>query len=148
MTKPGTGPEAHPSGPGTGAALGRVRAVVVYCAGPGSAVGFYSGLGFSEAWRSERREGDRRHTRVGLGPAGGGPQLVLHDDARSQATDVELEVADVRAAYRRLSLDPRVSWLRTPFETERGWSAVLRAPDRNVWVLVEAAPALSPPAGP
>ena len=96
------------------------------------AVAFYESLGLRVRRRGEL-DGARTVT---LGFESGPGLLTLHDDAAAQFTDVELRVASVLEAYRVLSLNPEVRWLRPPFETGEGSVAVLRAPDGNVLRLV------------
>jgi hypothetical protein len=73
---------------------------------------------------------------------GGGAALCLHDDPQRQYVDMEVEVADVRGVYQELSQHPEMRWLQTPTPSPSGWRAVVRTPDQNVWVLVEAAPSV------
>jgi catechol 2,3-dioxygenase-like lactoylglutathione lyase family enzyme len=99
---------------------------------------FLTRMGLAEAWRLERTlENGRRWRLVGLDfPDRTSSQLVLSTHPDRRMIDIEIRVADVRQAFRELSVDPRVSWLAEPFPIEEGHVAVMTAPDGNVFVLI------------
>lgn len=69
-----------------------------------------------------------------------GTCLALHADPLLQFPDIEVEVHDVHATYRRLSRDPHVTWLREPTTREGRCTATVRGPDGNLLVLTSGAP--------
>ncbi len=66
----------------------------------------------------------------------GKSQLELHTQPTRQFTDLVVRVKDVRTLYRQLQHQTSLGWLQTPRPTEQGWEAVVRTPDKNIWVLV------------
>jgi catechol 2,3-dioxygenase-like lactoylglutathione lyase family enzyme len=97
---------------------------------------FYAAMGLREAWRLDRLDNGRPWTLVGLDFPRGGAQLVLSTHPDRKLVEIEIQVPDVRAAYERLSLDPRIRWFAEPFPTEVGHVAVMEAPDGNTFVLI------------
>ena len=98
---------------------------------------FYLGLGLKEAWRLDRTTDDGKPwTLAGLDFPGGNSQLTLSTHPDRRLVEVEIRVADVRAAFAALSVTPGVTWIAEPFAIEDGHVAVMTAPDENVFVLI------------
>jgi catechol 2,3-dioxygenase-like lactoylglutathione lyase family enzyme len=101
---------------------------------------FYRRMGMREAWRLDRvTEHGVPWTLVGLDfPDSTSSQLTLSTHPKRRSIEVEIRVADVRAAFRDLAEDPEISWLAEPFGIENGHVAVMQVSDGNVFVLVGA----------
>ena len=100
---------------------------------------FHRSMGMTESWRLERTLDDgRRWTLVGLDfPDRTSSQLVLSTHPDRMAAEVEIRVDDARALHAEMKDTPDVAWLAEPFEIEAGHVAVMRAPDGNVFVLID-----------
>lgn len=98
---------------------------------------FLTSMGLTEAWRLDRQDNGRPWTLVGLDfPDRTSSQLVLSTHQDRKLIEVEMRVADVRAAYDELQATPGVTWIAEPFAIEQGHVAVMTAPGGNVFVLV------------
>ncbi|KKB08508.1 glyoxalase [Devosia geojensis] len=99
---------------------------------------FLADMGLTEAWRLDRALDDGRPwTLIGLDFSDrASSQLVLSTHPDRRDIDVEIRVADVRAAYETLRRRPGVQWLAEPFPIEEGHVAVMTAPDGNIFVLI------------
>ncbi|HWG84790.1 MAG TPA: hypothetical protein VNT60_04840 [Deinococcales bacterium] len=118
--------------------LEKISEISLYAPDLEGAVEHYRSLGLTLEWTAGP-DGDRQGSAARLSFPQGGPTLLLHDDPRSQFTDVTVQVRDVPGFCRALAVRPEITWIRTPYRTGRGWSAVLRGPDRNVLVLASDA---------
>jgi catechol 2,3-dioxygenase-like lactoylglutathione lyase family enzyme len=100
---------------------------------------FLSSVGMTVAWRLDRVLDDGRPwTLAGLDfPDRTSSQLVLSTHPDRTVVEVEIRVESVRSAYDQLSRNPGVTWLAEPFDIEAGVVAVMRAPDGNVFVLID-----------
>lgn len=116
----------------------RIARVQVYVPNMDDALEMYQQMGCEVEAVGLTSGDDRRWASVRF--ARGGAALCLHDDPQRQFVDLEVEVADVRQVYEDSGQHPEWRWLQTPTRSPTGWRAVLRTPDQNVWVLVEAAP--------
>lgn len=100
---------------------------------------FLTSMGLIEAWRLDREDAGRPWTLVGLDfPDKTSSQLVLSTHPDRKLVEVEIRVADVRAAYDHLRATPGITWIAEPFAIEEGHIAVMEAPDGNVFVLIGA----------
>lgn len=101
---------------------------------------FLTSMGLTEAWRLDRVLDDGRPwTLVGMDfPDRTSSQLTLSTHPDRRLIEVEIQVADVREAFRALSGQPGVSWIAEPFAIENGHVAVMTAPDGNAFVLIGA----------
>lgn len=99
---------------------------------------FYTSMGLTENWKIERNlNNGSTWTVIGLKfPQKDSSELVLSDHPELNFTEVEILVDDVRQTYDELSKNEEIQWIRTPFATESGHIAVMKAPDENVFVLV------------
>ncbi|MGO4527992.1 VOC family protein [Paenibacillus sp. 2TAF8] len=99
---------------------------------------FYTKMGLTENWKIERTlESGSTWTVIGLKfPQKDSSELVLSNHPELNFTEVEILVDDVRQAHDELSKNEEIQWIRTPSATESGHIAVMKAPDKNVFVLV------------
>jgi catechol 2,3-dioxygenase-like lactoylglutathione lyase family enzyme len=98
---------------------------------------FLTSMGMTEAWRLERVDDGRPWTLVELDFADKtSSQIVLSTHPDRRFIEVEIKVADVRAACAELRATPGVSFVVEPFDIENGHVAVMKAPDGNEFVLI------------
>jgi hypothetical protein len=114
--------------------LRNVHAVTLYTPELGRAVAFYQALGLERSW--VECDGEERWQRVGLRFPQGGPELVLHDDATRQFTEMTLAVDDLQGFYQSLVHHAEVMWFEPPSTSELSHTAFVRMPDGNVCRLV------------
>jgi catechol 2,3-dioxygenase-like lactoylglutathione lyase family enzyme len=116
--------------------LRNVHAVAIYTPELEEAVAFYQKLGLERSWVECDREGHWQ--RVGLRFPHGGPELVLHDDAARQFTEMTLCVDDLQRFYLGFAHHPDFMWLEPPNSGEHPSTAFVRLPDGNVCRLTES----------
>lgn len=110
--------------------------VVLFVPDLESALNLYQSLGFQLLSRNPPKEAKEYVESATLCFPDGKNQLELHTQPSRQFTDLVVRVNNVQALYQRLQHQTQLSWLQTPHPTDQGWEAVVRTPDKNIWVLV------------
>jgi catechol 2,3-dioxygenase-like lactoylglutathione lyase family enzyme len=117
----------------------RIDCVCISTADIDGSIRFYTDLGLRQSWRLDRVTDEGvAWTLVGLDFPAGNSQLTLSTHPDRKAVEVEIRVADVRAAYLALKQRDGVTWIAEPFAIEKGYVAVMKAPDGNVFVLIDS----------
>ncbi len=111
-----------------------VQSVTVYTPDLALSLPLYKRLGLEQVW-TQQAPSTGGFIYVGLRFPRGGPELVLHNNVQRQFTEVEVVVDDVWRTYEHLSRNPDYLWLDAPHRSGRGWQAMVRVPDGNVFTV-------------
>lgn len=114
----------------------RIECVAIYTENIEKSIEFYQSLGFKNIW-DIFQDGQKKWRLIGMSYRDGNSQFVLKNNPNHNFAETEVVVEDVMDTYEQMKTNTEVEWIQTPFSNPNGGHVVvMKAPDKNVFVLV------------